>query len=382
MSTRLINRGLVQVTAPDLKLVQDFIKDKFASPGMEALCLARLPVRMEHSPPLAIWLDHRLKGQDWSTMLTRDSDSIRREWPYWSRRIEVLAGAGDFETLSRLLPEAKWFANRPRPFDDGYSTPATDSIEEMVWMSFARPLAHQLRFGSQEHHLDAGAIAARLLQSPPASKGLDEVRQPFAIPSYRPWTFHSDAVHELWLHATAATLVATLEETPEVSLARCDKYELPKIRSVINDSLIIGSSHQDFFRLLAEHGETLSEVRRKELFLRALESKPFTRATIPRILPCHSLARLQLPREISLDYVVKLAEARLNAQPNHAFRLADLGLVHSRAGNVTAALPLLERSMTLLDASKEEDQSVLDQVEPALSQFRRPSANGRAPSIH
>jgi len=378
MSTGLVNPSSNRVNSSTGPIISEFLLRNFASPEMEALCLARLPVRMEQSSALGLWVENRLKGKDWKTMLAERSNSIRGTWPYWSRRIERLAGAGEFETLSDMLPEASWFdIRRPRPFDDGYSGPGVNTVEEMVWMAFARPVAHQLRYGSTENRLDAAAIAARLLIAPPRSKGRDEYAPTFPRPKYKASTFHSEAVQELWLHATVATLIATLEEPREVASARCNKLDLPNIRTVTHDSLIRGSSHQSFFRLLAEQAETLTELRRKELFLRAFDCKPFFRTTGTRILPCHSLAKIQLPSQISLDYMVKLAEARLDAEPNQTFRLADLGLTQRLAGNPAVALPLLEQVSTRLDADLGDDSYLLNEVSQAISRIRSqpPSAN-------
>lgn len=376
MSTSLVDPGSARIFDAHSTVVNAFLRDEFKSSRMEALCLARLPIRMEQSPQLCDWLDNRLKGRDWEAMLAESSTSIRQDWPYWARRIEALAGSGDFEALAGMLPAAPWFANRPRPFDDGYPAPDADTIEEMVWMGFARPVAYHLRFGALEDRLEAGTIAARLLSAPPASARRDEVRSLQGATRYRSTSFHADAARELWLYAIAATLSATLDESADAAIGRCGGFELPPIRSVTSDPLINGASHQSFFRLLAEFAETMTGDERTTFFLRGFETSPFTRRTLTKALPCYSLARIQLPREISLDDMARLAETRRESAPDAAVRIADLGLVLQLAGDEAAAFPLLERALTGLDPGNSEDLAVLEAIKPVHARIGRAAGSG------
>lgn len=368
MSTGLVNRYSQRLIESNSEVVDLFLREKFKSSEMEALCLARLPVRMEQSPQLGAWLENRLKDRDWKQMLAQDPPLIRLEWPYWARKLEALAGTGDFETLGKMLPAPSWFANQPAtfPYDPDVKT---DTIEEMVWMGFARPLAHHLRFGTPENRLDAGAIAARLLSSPPSSKRQNEVRRAGTTISHRATSFHAEAAQELWLHAIAATLSATLEEPPEVARARCQTFKLPMIRSVIHAPIVRGATHQTFFRLLAEFGETMTQKERTSFFLRGLDTEPFGRTPLTRNLPCYSLSRIQLPSQISLDNMVELARRRHESGGDSAYLAADLGLVLDLAKNPQEAVPVLEKALAALSPTRPEDLEILELIRPVHSRI-------------
>lgn len=375
MSTGLVNGGSSRVSDSQSELVSEFLREEFKSSRMEAICLTRLPVRMEQYPRLGEWLDERLKGCVWETMLSGQSASIRSDWPYWARKIEDLAGSGDFETLGQMLPSMQWFASRPRPFDDGVESPDSDSIEEMVWMGFARVVAYHMRYGSYKDRLAAAGIAARLLSSPPDSKRRNEVLEPSKVTSLRPNSFHAGAAQQLWLYAVAGTLSATMDEPAEAAVKRCDQFELPLIPSIVNDTGFSSVGHQGFFRLLADFAEKMLTDERTDFFLRGLETGPLSLNAICRALPCYSLARIQLPSKISRDDMVKLARIRSESVPASPMRIADLGLVLQLAGDDVAALPLLEQALSRLDPGNSESRPVIEVTKAVFIRLSR--ARGR-----
>ncbi len=306
---------------------------------------------MEQSPQLGAWLDNHLKRPRLEADARPRPPSIRHEWPYWARKLEALAGTGDFETLGKMLPAPTWFASHPRPFDhDPYNE--IDTIEEMVWMGFARPVA--INCDLAQSKAGSTPVPSRRASSPrhPFRSVATWLRQPAATASHRATSFHADAAHELWLYAIAATLSSTLDDPAEVALARCRKFELPPIPSVIHDPIVRGASHQMFFRLLAEYGETMTQEERTRFLLRGLDTEPFVRTPLTRNLPCYSLSRIQLPSQISLDNMVELARRRHESEGDSAYLAADLGLVLDLAKNPQEAVPLLEKALAALSPTR------------------------------
>gem|GEM_PF-3913083 len=163
--------------------------------------------------------------------------------------------------------------------------------------------------------------------------------------------------------------MATLSEPSEVALPSVFKFrvETPPGPSSPKISL----SAQQFFRLLAKHGEKLTDSQRREFFLRGSETAPFNDGSlIPKPLPWFRVGRIQLPRGISHRYLVELAKARLETKPRNAFHLADLGLVHHLAGDDVAAQPILEEAQLLLSPGNETDARILDNVISALKEIK------------
>jgi hypothetical protein len=356
----------------DKMLAREFIERRFQSAEMERIALERLPIRAEDIPGLEGWLEERLAPTPWPEFLKGRTSSIRAAMPYWTKRIQLLSGTSDFETVSDMLPESQWFRGRPRPLDDDrFAGDGKDSVEEMVWMTFARAASSALRYGGDRERLDAGAIAARLLASLPLSPGRrSDAKLPTTSEHRRATTFYDSAAAELAMHAVAGTLMATLSESPDVALPRVDKFrvETPSDSSSPKISL----SAQEFFRLLVEHGETLTGSQRRELFLRGSETRPFNDGSaIPKPLPWFRVGKNQLPRGISLSYLVELAKARLETKPRNAFHLADLGLVHHLAGEDEVARPILEEARSLLSPDNPSDARVLDEVIKCLNEISK-----------
>lgn len=355
-------------------IVQEFLVHRFASPEKERLCLSKLLLRADQAPMLSRWLDERLAARSWEDDLELDASEFRVVWPYWARRIEELAAIGDFEALHEMLPDPVWFD--PSRTDPSIRTSQfnEDTVKELVWMGFARAVSQTLRFGSTRECIDAAAIAAHLVASPPASDGLLEIERtstPRLTRKLQTWTFHLAALQELSLHGTSAMLLATLSEPTAVGLARSGKFLMPTIRLRSGGSRTPNVSPGALLRLLVDPAETLTQSQRQRLFLRACETPPFTRDQLARPLPWYQIAQSHLPKGISMTYLIELAEARLEEQPENTFRTADLGLVLLLAGREEEALRHLERALPLLSESRSGDVVVLQHVNIQLKRHGR-----------
>ncbi len=160
-----------------------------------------------------------------------------------------------FETLGKMLPRLRGSRVTRAPLT---TTLTMRSTRSRRWSGWGSPVPWPINcdFGtSVESRIDAGAIAASLLSSPPFSKASQRGtptcgdRQPPAT------SFHADGRMGIVALRDRRDPELYPRRSAEVALARCRKFELPPIPSVIHDPIVRGASHQMFFRLLAEYGE-------------------------------------------------------------------------------------------------------------------------------
>jgi hypothetical protein len=372
--TELVGAGARLANAPARAMGMEFVQHHFRSQAMERIALSRLPLRAEEIPGLDAWLQKRLSGTEWEEFLEGHTSAIREALPYWARWIELLAGTGRFETLLAMLPTPQWFSGRPAPTDDdgGHPNENRDGVEEIVWMAFAREVAGLMRHGSKDERLGAEELAARLL------RGLPVVRQKGPIMRLlsrherrRPTSFYDTAAAELAMHAAGGILVATLDEPAEAALERIGTFRFETTSGSVAPKPSVFTS--EFIHLLVRLGQDLPGDLRRELFLRGCETPPYNEGgASPKPLPWFRAGGNPLPRGLSLDDLVSLARARLDAMPGNALRLADLGLCLHRAGDDEAARPLLEEARSSLSPQKPDEAYALGEISRCLAEIARP----------
>lgn len=369
-SIDLTGPGTRLASGANRTLGKEFVQQDFKFPEMERIALSRLPVRAEEVPGMESWLDKRIPKEPWWEFLQGQTSSIRAAWPYWARRIELLAGTGEHEALLAMLPDANWFRGRRTPInDDGTSDEDLDRVEEIVWMTFAREAASLMRHGSEKERLGAEELAVRLLGSLPdvRSNGTGW-KLPGRLDPRRSTSFYDTAAAELAMYATGGILFATLDEPAEVALKRVGKFRF-KVSAGPNASKPSMFS-SEFLRLLAKLGEELPEDRRRELFLRGCEAPPYNEGlALPKPLPWFRVGGSSLPQGITRNYLVTLARARLNAKPGDALRLADLGLCLHLAGDDSAARPILDSARAALSPRDIDEALALDEVARCLDEI-------------
>lgn len=378
----LLNRWSGRESFAGSPLAEAFLSHTFRNKKMESICLGCLPGNALRNPEISDWLDCQVGRTDLRDLPAVARSKAWEDWPYWRSRIEILAGNGEFEALGTMFPDKAWFGSRSQ--DNSYMMDTRfGTVQEMVWMGFARSVGEVLLHGSPEDRRDASAFAAGLLASLPIVGG--SWPNPLTVSSETGMYFNSShlrpsAVPELASLATCAELLATLSDPEESVTERCLKFTYGKVPAITgSDRTLPGIVPSEFFRMLADFAAQLTEAQRLEVFLRAVELPLFSPGYRIREMPCRSLAVGQLPPGISGEFVVKMARTRLEERPDHAFRKADLGLVLTRMGGENEAESLLVDALVHLQRDRKEDAIVHQVVTQALGDLRRSSgASGPA----
>ncbi|NLT72047.1 MAG: hypothetical protein GXX91_15330 [Verrucomicrobiaceae bacterium] len=351
---------------------REFLDRDFASAGIERLCLEQLPMRIGEFPDLDAWLESRRGDRTFSDFLESDEETFLSEWPYWSKRIEVLMDTGNFEAIGEMLPGSDWFAGKNRDHPSP-SWAGPNTREEILWMGFARSVGPILYFGSRQARRDAAEVVSKLLQSPPL---LHEKRTPKSLYgtaakwNHTVWTFRMASVQELSDLGLAALLAASLEDSEEMALQECETISLFRRPMVVGEERIHAESGQHFLAVVLGIAQTLDEESKEKLLLRAFKTAPFQPSVVGRHeFPCHTLSRRVRPPELSIPFLEEMAKLRLAQSPEDPVLIGDYGLMLIGGNKVEEATPVLERALQLLPALDQEN--LVNEIAETLVDLKR-----------
>lgn len=333
-------------------LIAEFLAHPFCDLETERICLDLLPLHPGQARLVAEYVDRRLEGENWKKTLTLDAPDFRRVWPFWAKRLQILALDGDFRTLREMLPEKKWFLSRGVRFDSIQEKNSLPKVGELTWMGFYLAFGQILSNQDNEWTDELSETITSFVSVRPASK-LDAWHPRDHLNDRRPdnpWHHRRAAAQELVFLSFAAALAATIDLADDAWLAKMPAFGvLPKPSIGRDTDSSVNLSGNAFAMAVSRRAAGLPEEKRIRFLIRAFETTALTHDLRINNLPLSSLAADAHISGLTSDDLIAITRHRHEADPDAPLKMADLGIVLANAGRNAEALPLLEKALATFD---------------------------------